>query len=118
MLTLKEFVLELTSNEHFRVYMPNRDCLGFESYLVPHSAPGVLYDFDNEVYWEELQNQKYKHAFWHKTECDDETKEFLEKYGDHKVFSIEISSCRDWKAEDETTAADPEPCFNVFIIPE
>lgn len=111
MLTLREFVMKLTSNEHFRVYMPNRDCLGFESYMIPHSAPGVLYSFDDEEYLEKYMHQKYIKSFWHAFDSDEETLQFLEKYGNYIVHSIEISNCWDWQVGNENS----ENCFNIFI---
>lgn len=101
MLTLKELLLELNKFDHFRVYMPNRDCLLFESFFLPHSEPGILKDLDLDddlewdSQWEQFRNRKYCQRKWRSSidELDEETKILLTKYGDHQVFSLDASSC-------------------------
>ena len=96
-MTLKEF-LKVNWHEHFRIYQPNRDCLIYESYREVHSP--YFFDEEHEKNREYINNQ-----FWISNGyCDDvyqypevidrETKQFLERFGDYEVFSIEIGSFR------------------------
>lgn len=130
MLTLREF-LKIAKNEHYRIYQPNRDCLIFESYFKNHSP----YKFgehsfeyqsaywDNNDYCGEVYEKSYKNPAY-----DEETKTFLDFFGDMEVFSVETSTfspTRMYTKGERLYTADvidplrPEerylPCLNIFI---
>ena len=129
MMTLREFVEKVNSHEHFRVYQPNRDCLIYESYFKIHSS----YDFRC------VERNQYQHGYYEdndycndvlKTkELDEETKVFLDKFGDYEVFRMECSGfspSRMFKDETGTlriehVKEESRPveeyleCFNLFI---
>jgi len=131
MMTLREFVEKVNSNEQFRVYQPNRDCLIYESYFTVHSP----YYFDdkhevpdyNKDYYE---NNDYCDDVYKFRTMDDETKTFLEKFGDYVVFRMECSSFKPRKmrltdtggliqeVQDESMPnREYLDCFNLFIVP-
>lgn len=131
MITLREFVCKVGKREHFRVYMPNRDCLAYESYFTHHSAikitkKGLTLDFDDDYY----DNNKYCDNVY-KGIIDKDTENFLNCYGDYEVFSVECCGFRptnmykgkDGKLKIEETRDEARPyseilnCFNLFIIP-
>ena len=127
MVTLREF-LKMIRGEHYRIYQPNRDCLIFESYLTIHSP----YDFKKELAYKEefYSNNPFNDEVRHwarKVDCDQETADFLDEFGDYEVFSIEASGFRPYniKKDEEgklhidnpEDAPDPIDCFNIFIIP-
>lgn len=133
MMTLREFLEKVNFHEHYRIYQPNRDCLIFESYLKIHSPYSFLKGTNSPL--------GFKHEYFDDNEfCDDvrlckepdeETKEFLDVFGDYKVFSLEIGSFRpskqyrDEKGDLQIEHIEKDPlrpscdyidCFNVFII--
>ena len=134
MMTLREFVEVVNAYTHFRVYQPNRDCLIYESYFTIHSP----YFFDKK---HEEDHDWYNDAYYQDNlfcdnvrfnrDLDEETKIFLEKFGNCEVFNIEIGGFRpsnirmgkDGKPYLESIGEDPlRPgheiidCFNIFII--
>lgn len=133
MLTLREFLEEVNAHEHYRIYLPNRDCLLFESYFKVHSP----YYFDGkeehllklkDEYWE---NNDFCDDVRHCKEFDKETKELLDRYGNYKVHSLECSGFRPkkvYKGDNDKIKVDyleGDPlrpnseyidCFNVFIL--
>lgn len=133
MLTLKELILELNRFDHFRVYKPNRDCLIFESFLSPHSEPGILkyldYNNDSEwnAQWDLFRSRKYcqRKRRLSLDDLDEETKMLLSKYGDCRVISIEASSCyvTDFIRNRLSPAidvlqpnADSVECLDIYIV--
>ena len=136
MMTLREFLEKVNTNEHYRIYQPNRDCLVFESYFKVHSPYRFSTATDEKREW-------FQHDYWDNNDfCDDirsfkepdeETKEFLERFGDFIVFRLECGSFLPTKMyKDETGkfrikyySEDPLrpgitnsiPCFNIFILP-
>lgn len=96
MISLREF-LKLIRSEHYRVYYPNRDCLFFESFLVHHSpyrfpTGTIVMRESPEYYQENRYNDAIRHKGWRDPAYDEETKEFLERFGEKFVHSVEISS--------------------------
>ena len=137
MMTLREFVEKVNFHEHYRVYQPNRDCLIYESYFKVHSpyffdnAHEEAHEWFNSAYYD---NNDFCDDVRHAKELDEETKTFLEKFGDYIVFSLECGCFRpvkmykgedgDLKFEYFTDPLRPNlqyneyiDCFNVFIIP-
>jgi hypothetical protein len=131
MMTLNEFIKEVNFHEHYRIYQPNRDCLIFESYYKVHS-PYTFTDEGgiglNDNYWDD--NDFCDDVRLYK-ELDEETKTFLKRFGEYKVFSMECSGFRPSKmyknenGELRIEWLDDDPlrpgqeyidCFNVFII--
>jgi len=137
MLTLKEFITEIGKYEHYRIYQPNRDCLIFESYFKVHSP----YKFN---YSRRRNKKMFQDDYWDNNKFDDtarakgpvgmdaETRHFLKKFGNYKVFRIETSGFKPhdmWKGEDGELHFhyyDEDPlrpyqdyidCFDLFIIP-
>lgn len=128
MMTLREFLEEVNAREHYRIYQPNRDCLIFESYFKVHSPYRFDAKADEERSW-------FQHDYWDNNDfCDDvrdpnveddeETKIFLEKFGDYEVFSLECSSFQPvkiYKGSDGKLKFEyynkTIDCFNVFIAP-
>jgi len=134
-MTLREF-LKIT-REHYRVYQPNRDCLIFESYFTTHSPFYFNEDhinkgeFCNRAYYED---NKYNQAFYDNSYknpyVDKETEIFLDKYGDYKIFSLEIAAFKPHNIHKddkgnvivEETKDKYRPhseyldCYNIFII--
>ena len=114
MLTLRELLLELDKTSQFRVYMPNRDCLGFESFYLPHSAPGVLksHKFFDEKTWDGFKKRQYcKRAFRSSyDDLDEETKELIDQYGDKKVHSLESSDYINFDT------GESDNCLDIFIL--
>jgi hypothetical protein len=132
MMTLREFIEKVNFHEHYRIYQPNRDCLIFESYFKVHSP----YYFDKE---HEDKREWFNHDYYNNNDyCDDvykvdiydeETKTFLDRFGNYEVFSLECSSFKPCKMyrdknedlkieylEDERYPGhDYIGCFNVFI---
>lgn len=135
MMTLREFVEKVNCREHFRVYQPNRDCLIYESFFKVHSP----YFFNEKQQREEGFNVQY---YADNKFCDDvrlrssydhdeETRLFLEKFGDYEVFGIECSSFKPCDILTDANgkihinyydgdplrpgAGDWIPCFNIFI---
>lgn len=135
MITLREF-LKMIRDEQYRIYQPNRDCLIFESYFKVHSP----YYFDKaeehsfklkDEYWDDndycrgVYTEGYKDPAY-----DEETANFLDRFGDYEVFSVECSSVlptKMYKGKDGQLKfehnRDPRlpdrdyvPCFNIFII--
>lgn len=97
---LREF-LKVARNTHYRIYLPNRDCLIFESFFRVHSP----FFFDDEpeeeisrVNLDYYDNNNFcdnaAHLLNRDPAYDEETKIFLEKCGDMEVYSVEISSFR------------------------
>ena len=129
MMTLREFVEKVNFFEHFRVYQPNRDCLIYESFFKIHS-PYFFRDFIeiNNDYWD---NNDYCNNVLKTRELDDETKKFLDKFGDYVVFRMECGSFRPSKmykdendilkiehvVEESRPNSEYLDCFNLFIIP-
>ena len=100
MLTLNEFITNIYDSGHFRVYIPNRDCLGYESFREHHCAPGVIGDFykDLEATVHQVSNCFVSTPFRgyrdkSKINWDEETKEFLKQYGDCEVTYVEVARC-------------------------
>jgi len=133
MLTLIEFILKINRKEHFRVYQPNRDCLIYESFFEVHSP--YFFDKEHETSGD-WYNEKYftNNSFCDNVrlnkEIDEETKVFLEKFGNYEVFSLECSSftpCNITTDEEghaflQPIGKDPLrpncnyiPCFDIFI---
>lgn len=131
MMTLREFIEKVNFYEHYRIYQPNRDCLIFESFFKIHSP----YYFDkehehslalNKQYWED---NDYCDSARRTRELDEETKIFLERFGDYEVFSLECGSCAPSRVytdeeghihlEHIKDQMNPDreylDCFNVFI---
>lgn len=133
MMTLKEFLEKVNFHEHYRIYQPNRDCLIFESYFKVHSPyrfkKGISFTeqfqddyFNNNEFCDDVRLCK---------EPDDETKEFLERFGNYEVIGLECGAFRpcnmhegedgnlkiDYYKEDPLRPglADYINCFNVFI---
>ena len=131
MVTLKEFVLNLNKDTQFRVYLPNRDCLIYESFHSPHvTEPGILSSiWDEDTYYINRKNQQYcpVNLRLNLNILDYETKIFLEKFGDYEIHSIECSSCfKDyfiyneeldrWEIKHfEDSPNNIEACFDLFI---
>lgn len=138
MLTLRELLMELANdNSQFRVYMPNRDCLGYESYFEYPAAPGVLGDFFEDMHAVAVRTANrykpmvYRALGWDK--LDNNLQAFLEKYGESEVFRLEVGTCgcNDYfydYDEDGNIASvrrehsplshfDYEPCLEIYIIP-
>ena len=130
MLTLREF-LKIAKNEHYRIYQPNRDCLIFESYFKIHSPYKFgehSYEYqsnywDNNDYCREVYEKSYKNPAY-----DEETKTFLDFFGDMEVFSVESSAFKPAKMyvkngqlciDDVRDCSRPYqeylPCFNIFV---
>ena len=126
-MTLREFIEKVNFHEHYRVFIPNRDCLLFVSYATIHSP----YDFEkdslelNNDYWD---NNFYCDDVYTRKEPDKQTKDFLDKYGDCKIFSMEIGSFKpcNCKKEDgilhmEYVRDESRPnaeylkCFDLFV---
>ena len=63
MIMLKEFILNLNKDTQFRVYLPNRDCLIYESFHSLHvTEPGILSLIcDEDIYYINKKNQQYCH---------------------------------------------------------
>lgn len=129
MMTLKEFVEKVNFFEHFRVYQPNRDCLIYESYFKVHSPyfwdKKRYLDFNKDYY----EDNDYCDNAYNKV-IDKETKEFLKRFGNYEVFSLECGSFRPLRVQLTDTGGlvqevkdqnrlDREwlPCFDVFIVP-
>ena len=136
-MTLREFVEKVNFRGHFRVYQPNRDCLIYESYYSVHSP----YFFDKE---HEEKNEYFNEKYYSDNKfCDDirtnknkgideETRIFLEKFGNYNVIGLECSGFKPHdvykdsdgklhiKYYDEDPLrpglADYIDCFNVFIL--
>lgn len=132
MMTLREFIEKVNFREHFRVYQPNIDCLIYESYFTVHSS----YTLDSDKI---RTNDKY---YTNNSFCDDirtkpsgyidnETKIFLERFGDYKVIGLECSRfkpCDMYTVDGDIKMKyyDDDPlrpgfgdyinCFNVYII--
>lgn len=134
MLTLREFITNMRSHEHYRVYQPNRDCLVFESYFKVHSA--CLFNKETAITkkWYYFNDKYYKDNDF----CDDarttrpideETEAFLEIFGDHEVIRLDCSSFRPYKMWQDANGKlqfdysnDPMrphndyiECFDIFI---
>lgn len=133
MLTLREFVERVNFNQHYRVYAPNRDCLVYESYFKIHSP----YFFDeehekrqeycNKDYWD---NNDYCNSVLTSKGLDEETKTFLDRFGDYEIFGIECSGFKPKKMYlndkgkliieyvNEKSMSDREyiDCINLFIV--
>lgn len=129
MMTLREFVMKVNFREHFRVYMPNRDCLIYESYFKVHSP----YYFD-EVHKDDWYKDTY---FTNNDYCDnvymgiidEETQVLLDEFGEYEVQYMECSNFSPRKIyTDENgklcfeSCIDPSypnqkilNCFNLFI---
>lgn len=131
MMTLREFLEKVNFHEHYRIYQPNRDCLIFESYFKIHSP----YNFDKNIkepedFWnkEYYEDNMFCNDVRECKEMDDETKAFLDKYGDYEVFSLECGGFMPanrikgkWESVkiesgDFDKFPDGLPCFEVFII--
>lgn len=129
MLTLRDFLENINFYEHYRIYHPNRDCLVFESYFKVHS-PYYL-DKEHKLIFNPnyYNNNFYCNDVRERKEFDEETKLFLNIFGDYEIFSIE---CGDFipynikkgedgnlifeETKDETQPnRDCLPCFNIFI---
>ncbi len=96
-MTLREFLTDIAPHEHYRVFIPNRDCLAFESFFTIHSPN--YYDNIEEHTWqfkkEYYENNPYCGDIYdYNKEMDEETKQFLDKYGKYQIFSLEISTFR------------------------
>lgn len=127
-MTLREFIEEVNFHEHYRVYLPNRDCLIFESYFRIHSPYDLETDSTdlNKDYWD---NNYYCDDVYVLREPDEQTKAFLNKYGDCEIFSLEIGGfkpcnlkkCKDGGVTVESVTDRMHPysnylnCFDVFI---
>lgn len=129
MMTLREFVEKVNFHEQFRVYQPNRDCLIYESYFKVHSP----YYFDDkheccETNWQYWNDNPYNRDVYLMKDFDEETKVFLDKFGNYEVFSLECSGFRpiymhtvDGKLVIDDVKDEGMPhrdyldCFNVFI---
>lgn len=123
---LREF-LKVARNTHYRIYLPNRDCLIFESFFKVHSP----FFFDDKHEEEFKANLDYydnndfcdnaAHLLNRDPAYDEETKIFLEKYGDMEVFAVEISSFRPTRIFKKdgviTTESKDEvkECLDIFI---
>ena len=130
-MTLKEFVTKVNFFEHFRVYQPNRDCLIYESYFKVHSPyfwdKKHYLDFNKDYY----NNNEYCENVYNRV-IDKETKEFLKRFGNYEVFSLECGSFRpcSFKRDENDnlviveTVDERKPhcselsCFEVFITPK
>lgn len=130
MMTLREFIEDVNSFEHFRIYQPNRDCLIYESYFRIHSK----YNFkdDKEMFQEDYWNDNdYCGDVLHSNLLDDETETFLNKFGDYIVFKMECGSFRPshvYKDSKGNISVEPTKeetmpgreyleCFDLFIVP-
>jgi len=127
-MTLREFLEEVNFHEHYRIYLPNRDCLIFESYFKIHSPYDLKTDSLELIndYWD---NNYYCDDIYAFRDQDEQTKALLERYGNCEVFSLEIGNfkpCNLKKCEDGGITVDEvvdrtKPysdylnCFNVFI---
>lgn len=109
---LKELIKTLNTIQ-FRIYAPNRDCLVFESYM-EHN------DLDNHY-----STNKYSNHFnkmW--PEMTNDLKEVLNRYGEWKVFSIEMSSFIKKDIINDIAIVYEEsenmflPCIDIFIKKE
>ena len=138
MMTLREFITQVNSHEHYRVYQPNRDCLIFESYFKVHS-PYILKDMftrgrDYDGPWfnhNYYDNNDYCDDVFQVKKYDQETLDFLETFGDYIVFRMECCSCSPMKMykgndgelkiehlrDSHYPDRDYIPCFNLFIVP-
>lgn len=119
MLTLRELLLEVNQDDYFRIFNPNRDCLEFESFYLPHDP------------WAKTDSFIFQKRSWRLNyeDLDADTKKLLDDYGDYIVFSIECSStkCVDIikKENDEGFEFIPSKnyphdianCLNIFIRP-
>ena len=135
MLTLNEFITNIYDGGHFRVYMPNRDCLGYESYREHHCAPGIIGDINKDIedvlHWRSnnfISTPFRGYSDKSQINWDEETKEFLKRYGDCEVTYIEIARCNtanfiyvsmygitSVELEKNEDHDDYEDCFNIFI---
>ena len=131
-MTLREFIEKVNSHEQFRIYQPNRDCLIYESYFKVHSPyyfddKHEVFDYNKDYY----ENNYYCRDVYLMKELDEETKIFLDKFGDYVVFRMECSGFRprnmskNYEGHIESECVEdpsmPErdylDCFNLFIIP-
>ena len=61
-MTLKEFLTDIGTREHYRIYNPNRDCLIFESFFTVHSP----YYFDaKEEHLLKLKPEYFNNGFYY-----------------------------------------------------
>ena len=128
-MTLREFIEKINFYEHYRVYLPNRDCLIFESYFKIHSPyyfnKDGTDDWFNENYY---SNNTYFDGVYKTKKLDEETKIFLDRFGDCEIFSLEIGSFRPCKivnkdnsnlkieyVVDENRPGTYLNCFDIFI---
>lgn len=126
MMTLKEFIEKVNAHEHYRIYQPNRDCLIYESFRTVHSP----YWFDKE---HKEKGEYFNHAFYNNNlfsddardpnkSLDEETKAFLEEFGDYEVFKMECGGFIPYNILKNgiELLSDRYPdgidCFNIFII--
>lgn len=89
-MTLREFIEKINGGEQYRVFMPNRDCLIYESYYKVHSP----YYFNDTLEPRDdfFENNPYCNDVYQHKELDEETKSFLDKYGNCEIFKIECGS--------------------------
>ena len=132
MMTLREFLTKVNFREHYRIYQPNRDCLIFESYYKIHSP--YFFDEAHKDSWfnpDFYSHNEYCNDCRMRKDFDEETKTFLEVYGDYAVFSLECGKVKphnlykdesghiriEYVKDPMNPDNDTVNCFNVFIIP-
>ena len=127
-MTLRDFIERVNGGEQYRVFMPNKDCLIFESYLKVHS-PYYFRDDCLELRHDYFENNYYCNDVYTTKELDEETKEFLAKYGNCEVFRIEcggfiphnVITDENGNTKIETVVDEYRPhsgyldCFNLFV---